>query len=188
MRCYCHAAPRLSGNSSPSHGLAHHTAGALRCSTSVPLATVKSRNGRPLKITERWALDLLRAEVLRAAVVVTGDARGPDSWALTVARTAERRWASYALDGLVRRGHGAPVPWTPDAPPERRDGRALWAAWCLHRDRAVVRDAARAHAAGRSVRVLALVAPWSPTHGTEYTVARAQAAGLEVDVRRYGDV
>lgn len=105
---------------------------------------------------------------------------------LTVARGAGRRWASYALDGLVRRGHGVPTAWTPDAPPTRRDGRALWAAWCLHRDRAIVRDAARAHAVGRSVRVLALVAPWSATHGTAYTVARAEAAGLEVDVRRFG--
>ena len=32
----------------------------------------------------------------------------------------------------------------------------------------------------------ALVAPWSATHGTEYTVARAEAAGLEVVVRRFG--
>lgn len=102
-------------------------------------------------------------------------------------RGTGRRWASYALDGLVRRGHGAPTAWTSDAPPERRDGRALWAAWCLHRDRVIVRDASRAHAAGRSVRVLALVAPWSATHGTEYTVARARAAGLEVYERVFGE-
>jgi hypothetical protein len=40
----------------------------------------------------------------------------------------------------------------------------------------------------RSVRVLALVAPWSATHGTEYTAERARRAGLEVVVRRYGEV
>jgi uncharacterized Ntn-hydrolase superfamily protein len=137
---------------------------------------------------ERWALDALHDAVALAGTVVTGDARGPDSWALTVARTTGRRWASYTLDGRALRGHGVPVPWTPDAPPERRDGRALWAAWCLHRDRAIVRDAARAHAAGRSVRVLALVAPWSATHGTAYTVARARSAGLEVVVRAFGRV
>ena len=152
------------------------------------LVVTGSRALADLPSAERWALAALHEAVAVAGTVVTGDARGPDAWALTVARTAGRRWASYALDGLVRRGHGDPARWTVDAPPERRDGRALWAAWCLHRDRAVVRDAARAHAAGRSVRVLALVAPWSPTHGTEYSVARARAAGLEVDVRRYGDV
>ena len=136
---------------------------------------------------ERWAFDLLHAAVAHADTLVTGDARGPDAWALTCARTAGRRWAVYGLDGRVVRGHAAPVAWTVDAPPERRDGRALWAAWCLHRDRAIVRDAARAAARGRAVRVLALVAPWSETRGTEYTAARARAAGLEVDVRESGD-
>lgn len=63
----------------------------------------------------------------------------------------------------------------------------LTIARCLQRDRAIVRDAVRAHAAGRSVRVLALVAPWSPTHGTEYTAERARAAGLEVVVKRFGE-
>ena len=150
------------------------------------LVVTGSRALAELASAERWALAALQDAVALAATVVTGDARGPDAWALTVARGTGRRWASYALDGLVRRGHDVPVAWTPDAPPQRRDGRALWAAWCLHRDRAIVRDAARAHAAGRSVRVLALVAPWSATHRTEYTVARAEAAGLEVVVRRFG--
>jgi len=137
--------------------------------------------------SERWALAVLHELVPIAATVVTGDARGPDRWALTVARTTGRRWASYALDGFVRRGHGDPVRWgTPD--PKDQRNRATAAAWCLHRDRVLVADAVRAHAAGRSVRVLALVAPWSTTHGTEYTAERARAAGLEVVVRRYGEV
>ena len=124
------------------------------------------------------------AEVLeRVDAFIAGSARR----ARARARTAGRRWAVYGLDGRVVRGHAAPVAWTVDAPPERRDGRALWAAWCLHRDRAIVRDAARAAARGRAVRVLALVAPWSETRGTEYTAARARAAGLEVDVREFGD-
>lgn len=50
-----------------------------------------------------------------------------------------------------------------------------------------MRDAVRAHAAGRSVQVLAIVAPWSPTHGTAYTAAEARRLGLEVVVRRYGE-
>ena len=151
------------------------------------LVVTGSRVLADLPSAERWALDLLRSAVQHADTVVTGDAGGPDAWALSAARTAGRRWAVYGLDGLVRRGHGPPVPWTADAPPERRDGRALWAAWCLHRDRAIVRDAVRAHAAGRSVQVLALVAPWSPTHGTEYTAGEARRLGLEVVVRRYGE-
>ena len=109
------------------------------------LVVTGSRALADLPSAERWALALLHEAVDLAGTVVTGDARGPDAWALTVARGTGRRWASYALDGLVRRGHGDPARWTVDAPPERRDGRALWAAWCLHRDRAVVRDAARAH-------------------------------------------
>ena len=50
-----------------------------------------------------------------------------------------------------------------------------------------MRDAVRAHAAGRSVRVLALVAPWSATHGTEYTAGEAKRLGLEVVVKQFGE-
>jgi len=135
---------------------------------------------------DRWALDLLRAAVQHADTVVTGDAGGPDAWAPSAARIAGRRWASYALDGFVRRGHGDPVRWgTPD--PEDQRNRATAAAWCLHRDRVLVADAVRAHAAGRSVRVLALVAPWSKTHGTEYTAGEARRLGLDVEVKRFGE-
>ena len=70
---------------------------------------------------ERWAFDLLHAAVAHADTLVTGDARGPDAWALTCARTAGRRWAVYGLDGRVVRGHAAPVADVPQA--ER-------AAWC----------------------------------------------------------
>ena len=151
------------------------------------LVVTGSRAIADLPSAERWALDLLREQVQHADTLVTGDARGPDAWALTCARVAGRRWAVYGLDGRVMRGHAAPVRWTVDAPPERRDGRALWAAWCLHRDRALVRDAARAAARGRAVRVLALVAPRSETRDMEYTAERARRAGLEVDVQRFGD-
>lgn len=72
-----------------------------------------------------------------------------------------------------------------DRRPARGAEREEWAAWCLRRDRAMVRAASRAHAEGRAVQVLALVAPWSPTHGTEYTAAEARRLGLEVTVKRF---
>ena len=41
--------------------------------------------------------------------------------------------------------------------------------------------------AWRASDVRAIDAPWSETRGTEYTAERARHAGLEVDVRGFGD-
>ena len=57
----------------------------------------------------------------------------------------------------------------------------------LVRGDAMIAAASRAHAEGRAVQVLALVAPWSPTHGTEYTAGEARRLGLEVVVQRFGE-
>lgn len=134
---------------------------------------------------ERWAFELLRPAVDHVDTLVTTDAGGPSAWALTVARVAGRRWAVYGLDGFVRREHGGPARWgTPDPADEKN--RATFAAWCLHRDRVMGADAARAAARGRSVRVLVLVAP-STESASAFIVARARAAGLPVDLRRFGE-
>jgi hypothetical protein len=123
----------------------------------VILVVTGSRVLADLPSAERWALDLLRAAVQHADTLVTGDAGGPDAWALSAARIAGRRWAVCGLDGRVMRGHGPAVRWTHEAPPARGAEREEWAAWCLRRDRAMVAAASRAHAEGRAVQVLALV-------------------------------
>ena len=134
------------------------------------------------------ALQLARAAIEKhgaaADAIVAGDARGPDALALGFARERGKRWAMYSLDGLVRRGHATPVRWNDPArdgdPPGFDDNRALRAAWCLTRDRAMVRDLVAARDGGRSVTVLAVIATWSKTHGAEYTAQRAEAHGITV--------
>lgn len=58
----------------------------------------------------------------------------------------------------------------------------------LRDDRALVAHARLCADRGASVRVLALRAPWSVTHGTDYTVQHARAAGLRCDVLTYPEV
>lgn len=120
-----------------------------------------------------------RLDVLAPAVVVTGDARGPDAWAAEWCSASRASAVVYRLDGRVVTPFGPPTLWTPEPPPARDAGRALWSAWCLHRDRVMVQHVAR-RADRYAVTVLALTSQASTTQGTAYTVARAKAAGLAV--------
>lgn len=125
-----------------------------------------------------WLIDSLDGILPR--VVVTGDATGPDRWAATWAKVAGADLFRY---GLTTRITGAAMDtrgaWTTDAPPRPDAGRALWGAWCLHRDRVMVQHVAR-RADRYAVTVLALTSRASKTNGTAFTVGRAKAAGLAV--------
>jgi len=122
-----------------------------------------------------------RLDGIGPRVVVTGDAVGPDRWAATWAKVAGADLFRYDLatriTGASTATRGA---WTTDAPPRPDAGRALWAAWCLHRDRVMVQHVAR-RADRYAVTVLALTSRASKTNGTAFTVGRAKAAGLAVE-------
>lgn len=140
---------------------------------SVPVAYVNPARS--------WLLDQITA--FDPDVVVTGDARGPDSWSKDWCRehgSPNPMLRAYGLDGQIRREDGRPwCRWTDASPPAVDAGAALWGAWCLHRDRVMVRAVAtRARRYG--VLVVSLEALWSSTRGTAFTVARARRAGLEV--------
>ncbi len=118
-------------------------------------------------------------------VVLTGGCpRGPDRYATIVAageglgvrvveyRLDGRRWElapGTPLGRLAAPGAWSSRPW--------RDGPATHP---HERNRALVAAAGRALAAGWSVQVLAVLAPWSPTRGAYVTAELAEAAGLLV--------
>lgn len=128
---------------------------------------------------EEWA----RAELARRITVetvdnvVAGDARGPDEWAHEIAAKASLRHERWCLGGAVELRHhnlrwlpeGAPIPTTHDA----------WAQRALARNRAMVEHTALSP---EGVRVLALLASWSRTRGTQHTMRLAREHGLPVEV------
>jgi hypothetical protein len=145
-----------------------------------------------------WALDVLRAQITPAAVLVTGDARGPDAWAVEVAREVGASWRSYALDGFVygpggvcRDADERPVRWTTRTPPPPWSERLTDAekrarkAWCLYRDRVMVEHCAKALRSGRRVTMVACIDLDSATQGTDYTAGVARSLGLEVARYQY---
>lgn len=132
---------------------------------------------------EAWACGELAKRITREAVdsVVAGDARGPDEWAHEVA--APGIWcARWCLDGavlcsLVSNWHEEARWLVRDV--VRPSTREAWAQRALARNKAMVE-----HAAMRpeGVRVLALLAPWSRTRGTQHTMRLAREHGLSVEV------
>lgn len=137
----------------------------------------------------RWARGFItRAwdEDPRPTVVVTGDARGPDTWARIEAVQRLVPFYCYASSGRIVGKDGKDFGrWTKHDPPERGANRAEWAAWLLHRDRVMAQHVARRFREGATARVLALVHQASPTKGTDYTVGRCRALGLNVQREEY---
>lgn len=134
---------------------------------------------------ERWAAKLIREALATTDLLLVGDADGPDTWGHQEAVHLGLAWRRFnvrgphagwistsALDRFSR--------WSDGDPPKRSADAAVWSAWCLARNRAMVRDAQERAALGHEVRGLALVDLGSRTHGTEYTAAHAEAAGITV--------
>lgn len=151
--------------------------------------------GRP-PAAEAWARDEIRRafDAHAPTHVFTGAALGPDRWAADEARARQVTLVVYDLDGcvyvdgtLARDGQGKPARWAREAAPGDGEIAAVWAAWCLHRDRMLVRQIARRAGELGGAHVLALLAPagWSRTNGTRYTVERARRLGLGVTERAY---
>ncbi len=138
-----------------------------------------------------WARGILYDAIRTPARprVYTGDASGPDTWAIALAGSGYTQWAR---DGAIYCWMGAPdrEGWwiEPPHPPVLPRTRDEWRRRLLARDRAMVAHAALWASRGDTVRVLALRAPWSETHGTDYTAQHARAAGLDVRVLTYPEV
>ena len=108
------------------------------------------------------------------AVVVTGDARGPDEWAAHYAgsRLLSLHQRIYSLDGWVY----------DEQPAQLRRWRAKYQGEStpLARNVAMVAEVARQRDRGAEVLVLGLEAKWSATQGTAHTLAAARAQRFEI--------
>jgi len=134
---------------------------------------------------ESWAREILY-ETIRVlppdAVVVAGDAGGPDHWGLHEAEIRDLYWTRFQLDGTRHDWRGLRklrcVEWCSiDAVPER--GSPRWRRWPLERNRVMVAQIAAVRAPiERSA--LALLAPWASTHGTAHTAMLLDQRGIVV--------
>ena len=144
------------------------------------MTTLLVCGSRALGAHTRW----VEAQVLRAladvwslgpVTVVTGDARGPDEDAHRMAGKLLAIRYRFTLAGVIEgevldRRHWAR--WLPSTPPDD---------WYEPTRRPLVRNAAMVQWVASQPgerRCLALVAPWSVTHGTEHTAALAERAGI----------
>ena len=154
-------------------------------SAPLPSAVLLVTGSRALWDTQEaagWAWGTIHAAVKslpRDGLVVAGDARGPDTWAMECARLTGRAERWYALDGRVR-GFGVPRgrEWA-----QRSKQTMAPRAWPLYRNECMVAEVAQSARDGVPVYVLALVAPWSTTAGTLHTARLAQRERLWTDVR-----
>lgn len=122
------------------------------------------------RFREAKAMLIAYIETITPTVVVAGDARGPDEWAIEAAVLRRIDTRIYGLDGWVKTAAGRDVRrWTES---EKFSP--------LDRNAAMVREVAAQRDKGALVRVLALEALWSATKGTAHTIARAREHGLEV--------
>lgn len=156
-------------------------------SAPLPSAVLLVTGSRALWDTQEaagWAWGTIHAAVEslpRDGLVVAGDARGPDTWAMECARLTGRAERWYALDGRVR-GFGVPRgrAWSPRP---REATSYTPRQWPLVRNEFMVADVANLARDGVPVYVLALHAPWSRTAGTLHTARLAQRERLWTDVR-----
>ncbi len=137
-------------------------------------------------VAEAWASEKLHARIgalPQKSVVVNGGAEGPDRWSSQIAHRYGLEYREYLLDGTIRANGVEVARWAVDGKPV--DDIKLERAWPLTRNRAMVtRFAVLAQdraVKGVEVRVLALVAAWSKTHGTEHTATLADGMGLPVE-------
>lgn len=133
-----------------------------------------------------WALSVLRPAVEacqgRAGYLVVGDAPGPDTWAKELAEARGVAGRQYALNGWLSMWASntwVSKPWhTPAGSGWRQHGPK----WPLFRNATMVRwFAERCREADTVAHVVALVAPWSKTRGTEHTGRLVERAGIAVE-------
>jgi hypothetical protein len=131
---------------------------------------------------EAWAKEELEDHIVglpTSSLLVTGDARGPDTWALRYADRHYVLWHKYALDGYVYWPGGRLREWHSQWTLPKWESDA-WHKFPLVRNRAMVeRVGQRPEEYDRS-RCLALVAPWAKTRGTGFTAGLCRKASIPV--------
>lgn len=117
-------------------------------------------------------------------LVVHGDAPGADTYAeeIAAAMLLPRAVFSLRTGAPVLRTRSARDPRVTSARPLRDAGEWRYGSNPLERNAAMIRWAVEQMRAAHSVRVFALVAPWSPTGGTRHTLRLAEDAGLRAEV------
>jgi hypothetical protein len=124
-----------------------------------------------------------RLDALCPTIVVSGRAKGPDSWAAEWAAeshpTTGVRSVLYDGTGFIYVNGQRGGRWTKAAAPQSAD-RAAWREQFLKRDRVMVEHVAQ-RAGELGAIVVALYSTQSTTQGTAYTVRHARAAGLSVE-------
>jgi hypothetical protein len=138
------------------------------------LLVTGSRALRSTNASESWARTIIESvigELPETAVVVTGDAIGPDRWALRAASWRGLRTRAYRLDGVRFDSHnGLSTRWCEPEQIAALSVRRL----PLERNRVMVQQIA---GAGGDWTTLALFAPWAKRHGTAHTVQLVRDAG-----------
>jgi hypothetical protein len=137
-----------------------------------------SRSLAEIPGAREWATEILHRELVVAddigPVLVTGDARGPDAWAIDVAKSIWMPYRQWCLDGWIR-GAGESMQWA------KVVGRGR--GWPLVRNETMVRAVAKRASGARGI---ALIDPGSKTDGTGHTARHARAHGIVVDEFRWG--
>ncbi len=130
-----------------------------------------------------WGKQVLRNAISRldsGDVILSGGARGPDTWAVEEAARRGVRRVELKLNG-VRYENGEPTKLWCREDPKKKDPSKF----PLERNEALIDTALAAMKAGWQARVLALVSSASSTHGTAFTVSLAEAKGLTVTQRTF---
>ena len=129
-------------------------------------------------LLREFASVLERTDRLR---VVTGDADGVDLAALQIARmfhdlrgVFDVEYSAFQLDGVMFSSDLPVERWTEIVPPTEASERKKWP---LIRNRAMVERVAAFKGAKAGV---AIMAPWSTSHGAGQTVGLLQAAKIDV--------
>jgi len=111
------------------------------------------------------------------SVLVTGDAPGPDAWAVEIATALNIRRVVYALDGRRHENGVAGAWWAHAHELAWRDNRR----WPLLRNGVMIKECAfLARERGNAVIVCGVRAGWATTQGTAHTLTQARAANLVV--------
>lgn len=136
----------------------------------------------------RWAKGIIWTWMRsgeRPDLFLSGYARGPDRWGSLAAYHLRIPRLEFRLDGR-RWTDGRPVRgpmarWAEKPAPASKAGHKAWKDWCFARDQAMGAAAQRAVQEGWEVELLAVIAPWSGTHGTEYSLEFFQHERIKIE-------
>lgn len=119
-----------------------------------------------------WAREMLHAMLADTTVLVTNS-----ELAVEVCPPSAAVFRYHEAGTILDRSGKAVRRWDPDGVPTTRN-KAVWAARMLHRDRVMIRHAAKRAREGQDVALHAFTAPWDKAAAMEMILARGKHAGL----------